>query len=165
MKNDLRITYPLYQLVSILFLMVFTFVIGRSNTVDSFNSNGFEYRFEMGQNGAVILMTTFLLFIIFIVFFSWRVARHNRQNPKRKISIWTWKPQEYIDDDELFQELTKRATKKVYTYYVWAVPLLAGILLGSPFGKTGMLQGVLLLAVGQYLTYYLTFKRNLREVD
>lgn len=84
--------------------------------------------------------------------------------PKQKISMTTYKPQEYLEDDELFQDVTKQATKKVYTYFAWALPIMAVVYLMLPIGKMWMTVGVLLLAAGQYWIYYRTIKKFISSV-
>ena len=45
------------------------------------------------------------------------------------MKFMTLKAQEYIEDDELFEEVTRRATQKVYSYFTVALPFLAGLYL------------------------------------
>ncbi|WP_313892945.1 hypothetical protein [Psychrobacillus sp.] len=137
MKNDMRITYPLWQMGAILLMILFTLLYGLSSYIT--NS---------------ILGIIFLLIIVYLVLLFWNIAKHNKRMPNQKITIFSWKPQEYMDDDELFQEITKRATKKVYSYFVWSIPLLAGLSLGLSLGTIAVIVALLLLSFGQYLIYY-----------
>lgn len=146
MKNDMRITYPLWQMGAILLMILFTLLYGLSSYIT--NS---------------ILGIIFLLIVVYLVLLFWNISKHNKRMPNQKITIFSWKPQEYMEDDELFQEITKRATKKVYSYFVWSIPLLAGLSLGSSLGKIGVVVALLLLSFGQYLIYYREIRKYMGE--
>ncbi|MBE1554456.1 hypothetical protein [Sporosarcina limicola] len=163
MKKDMRVSYPLWQMISIIFLMAFVFLIGFSSEFKTFKDGGFEFIVEWNNIEKFVVSIVLLLFILFLALFNWNVVKHNRSMPMHKINLFTLKPQEYMEDDELFQELTKRATKKVYSYYTLAIPILAGIYVASPFGRTEMIIGFLLLAVGQYFIYYKNIKKYITE--
>jgi hypothetical protein len=154
MKNDMRITYPLWQMGAIVILMVLVLVIGFSSVFTTFENGGFEFAVNFHEGLGVIWGGTLLLFVFYFLLFYWNVVKHNRHFPSNKINIFSWKPQEYMEDDELFQEFTKRATKKVYSYFVWSIPFLAGLSIGFRVGTTGMVVGLLFLSLGQYLIYY-----------
>ncbi len=154
MKNDMRITYPLWQMGSIAILMAFVLVIGLSSVFTKFDDGGFEFSINFQGELGVIWGGILLLFIIYLVLFTWNVAKHNRKMPEHKIIIFSLKPQEYMEDDELFQEFTKRATKKVYSYFVLSIPFMAGLCVALQVGTIGMVMGLLLLSMGQYLIYY-----------
>lgn len=157
MKNDMRITYPLWQMGAIMILMVVVLMTG-------FSSNSIEdgiFTFFTNEQGELSILKGILV-LIFIVYFSvfyWRVVQHNKRMPKHKINLFSLKPQEYMEDDELFQEVTKRATKKVYTYFVWTIPFLAGLSLASQLGTVWTVMGLLLLSMGQYFIYYKEIKK------
>lgn len=136
MKKDMRITYPLWQMGGGVLLVAFVFFMNEQR--------GFGNMRDF----------IFLGLCVYIVFFSWNITKHNKEMPKHKIRFFTMTPQEYLEDDELFQEVTKRAAKKVYSYFNWSLPLFAGLSLGSKIGTEGMVIGILFLSMGQYLIYY-----------
>ncbi|MEK5039202.1 hypothetical protein [Sporosarcina sp. FSL K6-3457] len=157
MKKDMRITYPLWQMGAIMILMAVVLMTG-------FSSNPFEDGvikfFTDGQGKLDVLKGILvLIFVVYFLVFFLRVAQHNKRMPKHKINLFSWKPQEYMEDDELFQEVTKRATKKVYTYFVWTIPFLAGLSMGFQSGTIGTVMGLLLLSMGQYFIYYKEIKK------
>lgn len=156
MKNDMRITYPLWQMGAIVIAMGFTLLAGLSS-VFTVGDRAFEVNVQGGWG--VIWGFALLIFVFYLALLTWNVARHNRRMPKHKINVFSWKPQEYMEDDELFQEVTKRATKKVYTYFVLSIPFFACLSLGLQVGTIGMVMGLLLLSAGQYLIYYTEIRK------
>ena len=159
MKKDMRITYPLWQMGSIVILMVLVLVMGFSSTFTTFEDGGFEFAVNLEGEFGMIWGGALFVFIIYLLLFTWNVGKHNRLMPNHKINAFSLKPQEYMEDDELFQEVTKRATKKVYSYFVWSIPLLAGLSIGFQAGTIGTVMGLLFLSMGQYLIYYKEIKK------
>ena len=101
---------------------------------------------------------TVLLLGSLITFFI-KLFKHNREYPDKKLSPLYLNPPEYLEDDELFQQATGLATKKVYTFFVSAIPILAVLYLVLPIGKMWMVIGLLLLGFMQYLIYYLEIRK------
>lgn len=164
-KNDMRITYPLWQMGAIVILMALVLVIGVSSIFTTFGDGGFELKVNLQGGLGIIWSGTLLVFIFYLLLFTWSVAKHNRLMPQQKINIFSLKPQEYMEDDELFQEFTKRVTKKVYSYFVWSIPFLAGLCVGFRVGTTGMVLGLLLLSMGQYLIYYKEIRKYVGKMN
>jgi len=162
-KNDMRVTYPLWQMGSIVILMALVLMIGYTSSFMVFADGGFEFQINLEDKLGVGFSATLLVLVLYMSLFSWKVFKHNRRLPERKIKMLSFKPQEYMEDDELFEEITKRATKKVYSYYTWALPALAGLYMGAPIGRAWMIFGILLVAAGQYLIYYSTIKKFIKE--
>ena len=165
MKKDMRVSYPLWQAGSIVIIMALVLMIGYSSSFTIFNDGGFEFQATIENKLGVAFGFTLLILVLYMSLFSWKVFKHNRRLPERKINMLSIKPQEYMEDDEVFEEITKRATKKVYTYFVWALPLLAGLYSGLPISRTWMIVGILLVAVGQYWIYYRTIRKYVREEE
>jgi len=163
MKKDMRVSYPLWQMGSIIILMILVLTIGYSSTFTVFDEGGFEFQANIENGLGVVFSFTLLLLVFYMSLFSWKVFKHNRRLPESKINMLSIKPQEYMEDDELFEEITKRATKKVYSYYTWALPVLAGLYIGVPVGRTWMIFGILLVAAGQYLIYYKAIRKYVTE--
>ncbi|WP_025783975.1 hypothetical protein [Sporosarcina sp. D27] len=164
MKNDMRITYPLWQMAGIFIIMGFVLLVGYAATVNTFSDGGFGFEISMSGNSGILLNAMMVIVVFYLLLFCLRIAKHNKRMPKHKISMTTYKPQEYLEDDELFQDVTKQATKKVYTYFAWALPVMAGVYLMLPISKTWMIVGVLLLAAGQYWIYYRTIRKFMSSV-
>lgn len=165
MKNDMRVTLPLWQMGAIVLMMIVTVAINFATKTATFTDDGFEFEVSVQGSVGVVLGIAIIIFTIYLAFFLARIAKHNKRFPDRKISTFTFKPQEYIEDDELFEEITKRATKKVYTYYTWTLPLLVGASLGGFWSRTTILFGILLLAMGQYWIYYRTMRKFLAQEE
>lgn len=164
MENDMRVTLPLWQMGFIFLLMIITVVLGFSTEMEV-TVNGFEFEMSIEGYPAGVSGITLIIFLVYLSLFLINIKRHNERFPERKISSLTFKPQEYLEDDELFDEMTKRATKKVYTYYSWALPLLVGFSLGGFLGRTVILVGILLLVMGQYWIFYTTMKKTLKRAE
>ncbi|MFC5602623.1 hypothetical protein [Sporosarcina koreensis] len=164
MKGDMRYTYPLWQMGFILLLIALTTIIGLA--LDYELSNGKEsFLFEFSLEGAGFwsLAAWLAVLVIYLLLFGWKMHLHNKRNPSRQMKFMTLKPQEYMEDDELFEEVTRRATQKVYSYFTVALPFLASFFLILPIGKFGMLNALLLLAIGQYFIYYRTMRGYVKE--
>lgn len=164
MKNDMRITYPLWQMAGIFIIMGFVLLVGYAATVNTFSDGGFGFEFSISGNSGILLNVMLVIVVLYLILFFYNIKKHNERMPKHKISMTTYKPQEYLEDDELFQDVTKQATKKVYTYFAWALPIMAGVYLMLPIGKMWMTVGILLLAAGQYWIYYRTIKKFISSV-
>lgn len=159
----MRITYPIWQMGGIVLLMVLVLVMSLSSVFTIFEDGGFEFEFNLQGGLGMIWSGTLLVLLFYSLLFAWNVDKHNKQMPMHTINLFSWKPQEYMEDDELFQEFTKRATKKVYSYFVWAIPTLAAVGIGLRVGTTGMVLGLLLLSMGQYLIYYKEIRKYVGE--
>lgn len=165
MKNDMRITMPLWQMGAILILLIFTITIDLSTKITNVTNDGFEFKLEFTSIHAGIFIGTLIALVLYLVLFFYNVRKHNKTYPNKKLRVFTFRPQEYIEDDEWFDEMTKRATKKVYTYYTWTLPLLVGFSLGGFLDRTVILVGILLIALGQYWIYYTTMRKMLKRSE
>lgn len=164
MKGDMRFTLPLWQMGSIVILMVFTVVIGISaEFIFTTSDDGFEFEMNLDNWGGAIFSATLLVLALYMTVMLLKVGKHNKQFPDKKIRSFSLKPSEYIEDDEFFEEMTKRATKKVYSYYTVALPLLVGVSIGGFWGRTAILVGILAIAFGQYWIYYSTMRKMFKD--
>lgn len=164
MKNDMRITYPLWQAGSILTILLI--VIGFSLTSSfTWGENGFEVLLNFEGPNGIFLIGALAIAVIYSIIFVMRVSVHNKNVPKHKIKLTSWKPQEYMEDDELFQEVTRQATKKVYTFFVWSIPFLAGAFIVLPLGRTIVITGLMALSLGQYFIYFKEIRGFLKEAE
>lgn len=164
MKNDMRFTYPLWQMAGIFIIMGFVLLIGYASTVNTFPQGGFEFEINLNESSSIFLVGMLVSTLLYLGLFCVQIAKHNKRMPRHKISMITYKPQEYLEDDELFQDVTKQATKKVYTYFVWMMPLMAGVYMMFPIDRTWMIVGILLVAAGQYWIYYRTIQKFVASV-
>ena len=77
-------------------------------------------------------------------------------NPTRKMnffSITTIQLPEFVDDDEMMQQITNAATRKVYVYYSNMIPLLL-LLLFLPLHRFIYILVISLIIIGQCVIYY-----------
>jgi len=159
MKNDMRITYPLWQMGSIVILMGLVFLIGNSAKFEVYNEGGFMLSVDLDLVTGLIVYVLLLLYLITLITFIVKIGKHNKRFPLKKISLLSLKPQEYMDDDELFQEVTKRATQKVYSFFSVAIPTIAIFFIMLPIDRVWMILGVLSMSLFQYLIYYVTLRK------
>ncbi|MCG7346130.1 hypothetical protein MHZ92_18640 [Sporosarcina sp. ACRSL] len=164
MKGDMRYTYPLWQMGFILLLIALSTIIGFTSDYKFSNgTDSFLLQLSLDGFGFWSLSAWLAVLVMYLLIFRWKMQQHNKRNPGRQMKFMTLKAQEYLEDDELFEEVTRRATQKVYSYFTVALPFLAAFYLIVPFGKFGMLNILLMLAIGQYFIYYRTIRRYMKE--
>lgn len=162
MKNDIRITFPLWMMCFILLIAASIYFIGTTAVIEGRGMDEFTFIISVDSN----LIPFFILFVLILgslITFFMKIIKHNRKYPHKKLSLFYLKPPEYIEDDELFQQVTGLATKKVYTFFSSAIPILAVLYIVMPIGKMWMVIGLLLLNFVQYLIYYLEIRKYVTE--
>ena len=164
MKNDLRVTYPLWMMCFILLIAASIYLIGTTAVIEGHGTDEVTFIFSIESN-LISFSILFVLLIGSLITFFIKLAKHNRQYPHKKFSLFYLKPPEYLEDDELFQQATGLATKKVYTFFASAIPILAVLYLVLPIGKMWMVIGVFLLGFMQYLIYYLEIRKYVAEEE
>ena len=164
MKNDLRVTFPLWMMGFILLIAATIYFIGTTAVVEGRGMDEVTFIFSLESN-LFLFSILYVLVIGSLITFFIKVIKHNRKHPHKKISLFYLKPPEYIEDDELFQQATGLATKKVYTFFASAIPLLAVLYILLPIGKMWMVIGLLLLGFMQNLIYYLEIRKYVTEED
>ncbi|MHA6259416.1 hypothetical protein ACXYMX_05810 [Sporosarcina sp. CAU 1771] len=158
MKNDMRITYPLWMICFLLLIAASVYLVGSTIVIESEAENEISFLLDISSK-MILFLTLLVLLVGSLTTFTIKVLKHNRLNPLRKFSFFYMKPPEYIDDDELFQHATGLATRKVYSFFVTAIPVLSVLYILTPIGKMWMVIGLLLLGVMQYLIYYLVLRK------
>jgi hypothetical protein len=162
MKSDMRITFPLWMMCFILLIAVSIYFIGTTALIEGRGVDEFTFSISLESNFTFFAILFVLLWGTLISFFI-KIFKHNRKHPDKKLSLLYLNPPEYLDDDELFQQATGLATKKVYTFFVSAIPILAVLYLILPIGKMWMIIGLLLLGFMQNLIYYLEIRKYITE--
>lgn len=159
-KNDFRVQMPLWTIA--LYVIMAIWGYGLFYIIYS-SQNGFvEKNLEGGQRfidqldlvalSAMALGT--LMFILFFVYYFIRLEKHNRENPNNKLTLfYLTKPDEFLEDDEMTQQITGNATKKVYVFYAQALPLLI-VLMFFPIHRYFYVLAVILLLIIQQALYY-----------
>lgn len=161
MTNDFRISYPLWMIWFIILIASSIYLIGITAVFESNKENEFTFTLDMGSNMIPFIVLVIILLVTLIIFFS-KMIKHNRQYPNKKFSYFYIKPPEYLDDDELFQLATGKATRKVYTFFATAIPVSAIIFAVLPIGKMWIVIGILFLGAMQYLIYYLEMRKYVK---
>lgn len=161
MKNDLRISYPLWMIWFIILIVSSVYLVGTTAVFQSNGRNEFSFVLNMEPKLVLFIILFLLLLISLIAFFS-RIVKHNRIHPNKKFSFFYLTPPEYLDDDELFQLATGKATRKVYTFFASAIPILAIVYTLMPIGKMWMIIGIWFLGAMQYLIYYFEIRKYVK---
>ena len=164
MKNDMRITYPLWMMCFILLIVASIYLIGTTAVIEGRGTDELTFTLSLESN-LLLFSILYILLIGSLITFFIKLVKHNRKYPHKKLPLFYLKPPEYIEDDELFQHVTGLATKKVYTFFISAIPILAVLYIVLPIGKMWMVIGLLFLGVIQYLIYYLEIRKYVAEED
>ena len=149
---NIRMIYPIFNILSCIILLFMGWGFTRSNA--TITENFIEYTIHPV---GIISWLVLVAFIFTVVFF---VKRHNKKNPDKKINAFSIKPPEYNEDDEMYQYATMSATKKVYTFLTWALPIiLAMLLLPLPFSKFSIFFIIVIVIIIQNLIYFFEMKK------
>ena len=156
-KNDFRLKFPLWNVALFTILMIWMYSVVY---LTDMYFNEFEGMF--GVNGEFNLNTLALLsffiglvlLILFFITYFIKLNRHNKKNPTKKMSAFTiLKLGEFIEDDELFRQVTQSATKKVHIFYTQLLPLVI-LLMVFPLNRYVFIVVIFLLLIIQNLMYY-----------
>ncbi|MFN7249891.1 MAG: hypothetical protein ACK4M9_03780 [Anaerobacillus sp.] len=159
-KNDFRVRLPLWNIALLVILLIWTYgVVYMSNML----FKNFEGVFGLNDETVVInfdklaLLSIILgavLLLIFLVSYYLKLNKHNKENPNSKLPILAFfKLGEYIEEDEMFNQVTQQATKKVYTFYSQILPLLLLIMI-FPLNRFVFIICVFLMLILQNVLYY-----------
>ena len=159
MKKDFRIQYPLWQIGFLLMITLGLTGLGEgiwdlSVVLNVDNPEMFEW---------IIGFFCAVLFIGFGLIFRKRLTAHNKNYPNRRLSFFQLRPFEYIEDDEGWQFITRRASQKVYAFFTGALPISLYIHLWFQIPRYGVVINILVLAIMQYLIYYLEIRKYVKE--
>ncbi|MFB6467589.1 hypothetical protein ACE38V_12430 [Cytobacillus sp. Hz8] len=78
--------------------------------------------------------------------------KFNKDHPRQKVNPFSYCPNEYIEDDEMFKQVTMSATKKVYTFMAMVIPALFGF---SIFATRLMIfMGIFVIVIIQNIIFY-----------
>ncbi|WKA56188.1 hypothetical protein [Planococcus shixiaomingii] len=159
MKNDIRLNYPLWMMAFVALIGAFAYGI-HSPTMTKTETS---LMLEIGGLEGFVLLASLLLYTILLTVFLVKVTKHNKENPKQKLAIWSIRPPEYLEQDEGMTHITRVAVQKVYTFYTWSLPLLAAVVILFPLTRLMIIYGILALAFIQYLIYYLEIRKHFKE--
>ncbi|CEG23197.1 hypothetical protein BN1080_02144 [Planococcus massiliensis] len=163
MKNDFRLNYPLWMMAFILLLGVLAFGLNSPITefVNTEKETSFTIKLE-ALEGFIVFFSIIIYFAMLVIFMV-RLKKHNKENPTQKISPLAIRPPEYLEQDEGMTYITRKAVQKVYSFITLALPLLATLVIFLPVPKLLIIYGILAIAFGQYLIYYLEVRKHFKE--
>ncbi len=123
------------------------------------------------QEISVGVMTGEVFSILFVAFFVAMIAgqiaisRYNKTRPKgaKKLSLLTMHPPELLESDERLGQTTAKATRNVYVYNNYAIPLLVMGMLFFHFNTAIMGVISIVYVIGYYGTYLYTIWPVLKE--
>ncbi|RNF40880.1 hypothetical protein [Planococcus salinus] len=161
MKNDFRLRYPLWNMAFILVLGVMAIGLN-SRFVDVTKTENSLTINAQAFDGAIVF-GSLLLYLVLITIYLSQLKAYNAKNPDSKISPFAIRPPEYMEEDEGMTFITRKAVQKVYTFFTWALPTLALILLFFPLPRLYIIWGILAVSFGQYFIYYLEIRKHFKE--
>jgi len=165
MKKDFRVQYPLWQIAFIVLFGFLAFSITGASTEFINSEDEFSYSLELAAFESLLFFGSISLTFVLGAIFASKIVKHNKQHPTQKLTMWQIRPLEFLEQDEGMTHITRRAAQKVYTFFVWALPALAVIYLVFELSRFWVIIGILILALMQYLIYYLEVRKHFQEVE
>lgn len=163
MKNDFRMQYPLWMMGFIIVLGLFAYGIN-SPVVEYIETESEQsMMISIGGVGGMFAVGSVLIYFIMLLIFCLKLRKHNRENPTQKVSAFSVRPPEYLEQDEGMTYITRKAAQKVYTFITWGLPVLAAFAILIPVPRIFIIWGILLIALGQYWIYYREIRRHFKE--
>lgn len=93
------------------------------------------------------------------------MSRYNRRNPKHPVRYLGLIPSELKEEDEGMSMFTSRATRRVYIYYSYALPVFAlGYVLVTP-STLAVVGCTALLMLGQVVIYWVSMCSVYKDSD
>lgn len=135
---------PLWQIAAVIILYPLLMLIAyaRSQNVDSFTTAD---AYSLAYAAIALVLTG--LYITMLV-------RYNRRHPNSKIDLTSSTPAELKEEDEGMRMITARATRLVYRFHTFALPLAAVLLIYLPLSIYSALSCLFVLSLGHYATYW-----------
>lgn len=157
-KNDFRLQLPLWNagFLVIFILLLFSVVYGYTTWDKGFENLLENGTYERNNFFFIPFLAVSILASIYLYLFILKVIQYNKMNPTRKMnffSITTIQIPEFIDDDEMMQQITNAATRKVYVFYSTLIPLIL-LLLFLPLHRFIYILAISLIMIGQCVIYY-----------
>lgn len=167
MKNDIRVTYPLWMMAFIALLGVFAVGIHSPATEFINTETETSLSIQLEAFDSLLVFGSLLLNLILLTVFIRKVEKYNKNNPQQKISLFSLRPPEYLEADEGMTHITRGAVQKVYSFYSIALPALATIVIIYPFSvpRLAVIMAILALAFIQYWIYYAEVRKHFKEAE
>jgi hypothetical protein len=164
-EKDFRVQIPLWNIALLISLMICSYGVIYLADMQFYN---FDELYVIESNELLInwhipavvsLLVGFALFIAVNFTYFIKLNRHNKENPHKQISAFTFlKLGEFMDDDEMLQQVTQNATKKVYILYSQALPILI-IMMFLPFHRYIFIISLLIILILHHALYYREIKK------
>ncbi|ALS74351.1 hypothetical protein AUC31_03340 [Planococcus rifietoensis] len=161
MKQDFRMTYPLWNMAFILILAVMA--VGFTSSFVNVTKTDSSLSIETQAVEGFLLFAALIAYLVLITIYLIALQAYNRKNPGKKISPFSMRPPEYMEQDEGMTFITRKAVQKVYTFITWILPFFALIVMLFPIPRLFIVWGILAVAFGQNLIYYMEMRRHLKE--
>ncbi|RHW40084.1 hypothetical protein D1B33_04350 [Lysinibacillus yapensis] len=149
---NIRMMYPFFNIIG---CVIFLFIgWGFTRNDATISENTFDYTIHP------VGIIAWLILVALCLVFSFLIKRYNKMNPDKQIKTFTMTPPEYIEEDEMYQYATMKATKKVYTFLIWALPaILLYIILPLPFSEYGVFFIITVIIIIQNLLYFFEMRK------
>ncbi|KGA98366.1 hypothetical protein AJ85_04130 [Alkalihalobacillus alcalophilus ATCC 27647 = CGMCC 1.3604] len=158
--SDFRVQIPLWNAVLMIFLMIFMYGVVYYTDIFFYRMDEFvqiidgEVVTNWNIPALYAIIIGFVLITLFLIIYATRIIKHNNENPSQKIDALSLiKQAEFLEDDEMLQKVTERATKKVYILYTQAVPLLI-MLMMFPLNRYFFITFGFLIIIAHNLIFY-----------
>ncbi|QOV10202.1 hypothetical protein [Viridibacillus arvi] len=167
--SDLRVQYPLWNIALIIILMIFSYGVVRFSDIlfpmirSLIDNDGGVVVARIDMTAIVTIIVGLVLLVPFYSAYFQKLSKHNKQHPNDKISLFSFQPPEYIEEDEMFRQVTQKATKKVYSFYTMAIPLTIVIML-FPLNRYFFIVILCLIFIIQNLLYYKEIRKYIIEI-
>lgn len=159
MTKDLRIQMPLWNIAAIVELgaIIIPMLLSEIRWFD----NDLLFSLKMDFIPGLISLCGIFLFVLSAILLILKTIQFNKGNPNRKMNIFSLKPNEYIEDDEMFNQVTNNATRKVYTFLSGAIPMLIVVVAFLP--KIWVVILLLLVVIIQNIIYFMEIRKFVEE--
>ena len=154
MTKDLRVQMPLWNIVAIVEFGAIIIPMLLSE-IRWFNHD-LIFSLKMDYVLGLMSLCGIFLFVVTAILLILKTIQFNKENPNRKMNIFSLTPNEYIEDDEMFNQVTNKATRKVYTFLSCAIPVLT-VAVFLP--KIWIAVLLILVAIIQNLIYYVEIRK------
>jgi hypothetical protein len=159
-EKDFRVQIPLWNIALLVSLLIWSYGavyaadLQFNNVEDVFVIENNKVLSNWNIPAVVSFLVGFSLFIAFTFAYFIKLNRHNKENPHKQISAFTFlKLGEFMDDDEMLRQVTQNATKKVYILYSQTLPLLI-VIMFLPFNRYIFIVCLLTILILHHALYY-----------
>ncbi|WP_017187065.1 hypothetical protein [Alkalibacillus haloalkaliphilus] len=162
MKNDdFRVQFPLWNIALLIILSIWSYgVVYAIDLVVSdfegvFYTTGQQVHINWHMPSVLSLVIGQLALIAFFIIYFIKLRQYNKNNSGNELRLCTFfKPHELLEDDELFRQVTKRTTKKVYILYAQAIPVIIFLIMFLPTQRFLYITLLIVLLIAHNALYF-----------